>query len=806
MHCIRKIQERRPKKVLLLILLILLNLCTIALLGSGIETARAETSWHPTKLMKPYISSLEITPIGLYAGELNTNYWELPYNGIYFSPNKEASWHERGLKGLGITDIKFSENTLYAATYYSTDKKQAGLYYSTDWGENWTHIGPNLSARNLAVFENRIFLGTYEDGLWLSKDKGDTWEKVDFGEDALYSPYSIEKIFVDEKIIIVKGLGLRNGVFSSKDKGETWQREEWLEYLRVNDFLVYSDLLYVATEYLGVVISKDFKTIYETVGRFYNEPVLSIYKNGTNIYVGVLREAARMLEIYKSADQGINWEDTKISEKVSANEIYGIKGIFGFPSSVFGLIPGYGIYTKDVVFSKAKEPFLGNLWKDQKPKDLLNKITSFFDHEYPFLGYSQYSEPREVAEKTVNFLGQEGKEPDLYYSSHDGYDFGLPYGTEILAPADGLVRGYYCISCGNTLGIDHPNGYKTIYMHLQKEDLIAESWEKDIPVKEGDVIGRVGMTGNTTGPHLHFQIYKPVYDGAFWEITHPKNLEDPFGWLNDFKYDPWAFFKWKDVYGEHSGRASKYLWKEDITLNDIKGSFNGQLLLMDLDNISLQIPGTTYAFPLAFQLAYITPPAPLDDQKYIDSTSLAIVALDATGKRISQLGSFITIKMTLTLESIQDVLWDTLALYHWNSASNLWEKLSSSFDPATLELEAQTNEISEFAVFGENTLTGYPQTLVSLSGHKVEHWFTEYPVVTLSNGGTGKILYSLYGEFWEEYSKPFYIEEEGIVRLRYRSIGENGVTEPLNIMWIRIDTQNKTKKTLFIEGTQLTIL
>ena len=61
----------------------------------------------------------------------------------------------------------------------------------------------------------------------------------------------------------------------------------------------------------------------------------------------------------------------------------------------------------------------------------------------------------------------------MYYSSHDGYDYSLKYGTNILAPADGFAEYHYCNPCGNSIKINHLNGYQTTYMHLQKEGLIT---------------------------------------------------------------------------------------------------------------------------------------------------------------------------------------------------------------------------------------------------------------------------------------------------------------------------------------------
>lgn len=85
---------------------------------------------------------------------------------------------------------------------------------------------------------------------------------------------------------------------------------------------------------------------------------------------------------------------------------------------------------------------------------------------------------------------------------HPGQDIAAPSGTPVLAPADGLVveagwkNGY-----GQTVVIDHGNGLKTRYGHLSKIEV-----ESGQELKRGDELGRVGSTGRSTGPHLHYEV------------------------------------------------------------------------------------------------------------------------------------------------------------------------------------------------------------------------------------------------------------------------------------------------------------
>ena len=91
------------------------------------------------------------------------------------------------------------------------------------------------------------------------------------------------------------------------------------------------------------------------------------------------------------------------------------------------------------------------------------------------------------------------------YVMHEGVDIAGAVGTPIKAPADGVasfvgLKG----SFGKVVIIDHPaSGFRTIYGHLNKA-AIAEGQA----VKRGDIIGYMGNTGRSTGPHLHYEVHK----------------------------------------------------------------------------------------------------------------------------------------------------------------------------------------------------------------------------------------------------------------------------------------------------------
>jgi murein DD-endopeptidase MepM/ murein hydrolase activator NlpD len=88
---------------------------------------------------------------------------------------------------------------------------------------------------------------------------------------------------------------------------------------------------------------------------------------------------------------------------------------------------------------------------------------------------------------------------------HAGIDIGgLGYGANILA-ADGgtVITSDYSSSYGNYVTISHGNGYTTLYAHMSKR-LVS----KGDTITKGQIIGLVGSTGLSTGPHLHFEIWK----------------------------------------------------------------------------------------------------------------------------------------------------------------------------------------------------------------------------------------------------------------------------------------------------------
>ncbi len=99
------------------------------------------------------------------------------------------------------------------------------------------------------------------------------------------------------------------------------------------------------------------------------------------------------------------------------------------------------------------------------------------------------------------------KHPILGYNKmHQGTDFAAPMGTPIMASGSGkILKAGWCGGGGNCVKIRHNSTYSTVYAHMSK---FARGIKKGVRVTQGQIIGYVGSTGMSTGPHLHYEVIK----------------------------------------------------------------------------------------------------------------------------------------------------------------------------------------------------------------------------------------------------------------------------------------------------------
>jgi len=161
-------------------------------------------------------------------------------------------------------------------------------------------------------------------------------------------------------------------------------------------------------------------------------------------------------------------------------------------------------------------------------KKSYDEIGGFIKNKEQLLASTPAIQP--VSNKDLNRLASGfGYRIDPVYKTvkfHAGLDFAAPLGTPIYATADGVVRvaGNLGNGYGNHVVINHGYGYETLYGHMYR--IAIKNGHR---VKRGEVIGYVGSTGKSTGPHCHYEVHKngrpldPVY--FFYNDLTPEQFD-----------------------------------------------------------------------------------------------------------------------------------------------------------------------------------------------------------------------------------------------------------------------------------------
>ncbi len=138
-----------------------------------------------------------------------------------------------------------------------------------------------------------------------------------------------------------------------------------------------------------------------------------------------------------------------------------------------------------------------------------DSVVSFFDEEGNSLRKTFLKAPLKFNRVSSGFSHSRLHPILKIRRPHHGVDYAAPRGTPVHAIGDGqVIAAAYERGGGNYVKIKHNGVYRTTYMHLQG---FARGVRKGVYVKQGDVIGYVGSTGLSTGPHLDFRFYKNGY-------------------------------------------------------------------------------------------------------------------------------------------------------------------------------------------------------------------------------------------------------------------------------------------------------
>lgn len=135
-----------------------------------------------------------------------------------------------------------------------------------------------------------------------------------------------------------------------------------------------------------------------------------------------------------------------------------------------------------------------------------NNEESFFDEKGKSLKKAFLKAPLKFSRISSMFSNARFHPVLKIYRPHHGVDYAAPTGTPVLSIGDGTViaKGYQPTGGGNFLKIKHNSVYTTSYMHLSK---FANGISQGTRVKQGEVIGYVGTTGLSSGPHLDFRVF-----------------------------------------------------------------------------------------------------------------------------------------------------------------------------------------------------------------------------------------------------------------------------------------------------------
>ena len=236
------------------------------------------------------------------------------------------------------------------------------------------------------------------------------------------------------------------------------------------------------------------------------------------------------LEIFK--EKIINTKLTKkilYNENIIMNSLYKSASDVNIPDSIiveFARIYGFEIDFQRDIRKKDSFQIMYEVFKDDD-EEVVEKGNILFANlnvqgiDYPLYFFNKkkleghYDESGKSIVKTLMKTPINGarlsspfgmrKHPiDGFNKMHKGTDFAAPMGTPIMASGDGIiVKAGWCGGGGNCVKIKHNTVYQTIYAHMSK---FANRVKTGVRVKQGQIIGYVGSTGKSTGPHLHYEV------------------------------------------------------------------------------------------------------------------------------------------------------------------------------------------------------------------------------------------------------------------------------------------------------------
>ncbi|GEM_PF-1622716 len=451
-------------------------------------------------------------------------------------------------------------------------------------------------------------------------------------------------------------------------------------------------------------------------------------------------------------------------------------------------------------------PFLDLPW-DYKGKGLTFSqaalaIGSYFDHEYPFSDVgSVLREPEEAKNSVTNYEGR-FRDLTISYSGHDGYDWlkkaKVFEGDPVLAAASGIATFYpagknnaACGSsaCGNVIVIDHQNGYQTRYYHLQDNDPVSQSFATSRFVNQGEMIGRVGSTGKSSAPHIHFSVIQDKDGDGDFDDNRPDGMTDPFGWQSQ-EVDPWPDYSFEYKGVQRTGNKSYYLWTKPIP--NLSEKLTSNAGYFRLENFQVDFPQGFSEEPLTVSMNY-SPIVRISDFLESIGPVLLLKLIDSTGNPITSFFQNFILSVDFSNFDISKYLLSSISIYSSEDGIN-WQKEETSVDFGNKLATASLNHTSYFILAGEKIDTIPPQTQIILEGDEgEENWFRSDVKITLdpqdNEDGLG-VYYTgvnIDDTYFKEYTEPFIISSEGEHKVEFYSVDNAENIEEIKTITFHID-------------------
>ena len=226
------------------------------------------------------------------------------------------------------------------------------------------------------------------------------------------------------------------------------------------------------------------------------------------------------------------------------------------------------LFLNNAVFLFSQDPFL-EIRPFTPPSFEQYPASQYVDHHHPY--------SNQTDNLFLRFDGREFSDDVIYpsclsgsscYDGHAGVDYFMPYGTPLLAPANGYVLWASFSEAADpcpggitpngeqgTIIIAHGNDYFTVYLHMSPPLNVAVGQN----VETGDTLGFAGNSGCAINTHLHFEIRKGNW---FFDTAEPYAV-DPFGWWHT-SFDPIENFR---------GNRSEWLWVSNDLIDDGDNGF-----------------------------------------------------------------------------------------------------------------------------------------------------------------------------------------------------------------------------------------